>query len=131
MTSYYAGEVRTPKAVLVIVHDDGVRVAITTAFEDEGYIATMAENGLEGLDFLKRLADRPCIIIVDEAMPLMSGQEFLAAKQADERLSEIPVALMSEQIHVLKPETRRAAARVFKKPVEPAELIEFASAYCD
>jgi CheY-like chemotaxis protein len=131
MTSYYIGEVRTPKAVLVVVHDDDVRVAITTAFEDEGYIATVAENGAEGLDFLKRLADRPCIIIVDEPMPIMSGQEFLAAKQSDERLGEIPVALMSEHIHLLKTETRRAAARVFKKPVEPAELIAFARAYCD
>ena len=131
MTSYYAGEVRTPKAVLVIVHDDNVRVAITTAFEDEGYIATMAENGEEGLDFLRRLADRPCLIVLDESMPVMNGQDFLAAKQSDDRLSEIPVALMSDQIHRLRPETRRAAARVFKKPVETAELLEFASAYCD
>ena len=131
MTSYYAGSVRSAKSVLIIDDDDDVRVAVATAFEDEGYVATTAENGVVGLDFLKRLADRPCLIILDEAMPLMTGQEFLAAKQSDERLSEIPVALMSEQIHTLKPETRRAAARVFRKPVDPSELLAFARTYCE
>jgi len=78
---------------IVIVEDDGdIRESLRDAFEDAGYAVHSARNGLEGLEVL-RGCDRPCAVVLDLIMPVMTGNELYEAMQADPQLADIPVVV--------------------------------------
>ena len=54
---------------------------------------TVAENAINGLHALKDLV--PDYIFLDINMPVMGGVEMLAAIRADNKLSKIPVCMLS------------------------------------
>src|SRR5581483_6625710 len=114
MTSFYGGAVQASKSVLIVEHDDTTRATLATAFEDAGYVATLAQDGKEGLETLARTRHLPCLIVLADATPAMNGAEFIKLLNADTRLSAVPVALMSERTS----SWFGGAARVFKKPVD-------------
>lgn len=66
--------------VLVIEDDESVRLVITSALRDEGYLVDEASEGEAGL----ALADqrRPDIILLDLKMPGMDGWEFIRQYRA-------------------------------------------------
>lgn len=54
----------------------------------------VADNGLEGLNLLTALKDRPDVIFLDLNMPILGGLEFLdEIKKTD--LNDIPVVIYS------------------------------------
>jgi CheY-like chemotaxis protein len=79
----------------------------------------VAANARAALDLL--LGGRlPCAILLDLAMPIMDGWQFLAARQRNAAVARVPVALMSGSID------RRAlefeASGYLEKPFDPTEL---------
>jgi two-component system, chemotaxis family, chemotaxis protein CheY len=81
---------------LLIVEDDAeIRASIAELFEAEGYEISMAEDGREALELLRRESEPPGLILLDLMMPTMDGFEFRAEQQKDARLAAIPVLLMS------------------------------------
>ncbi|WP_261663276.1 response regulator [Deinococcus sp. Marseille-Q6407] len=65
-------------------------------------------NGQEALDYLQQLNDdlsddqpqsRPNLIVLDLNMPVMNGHTFLEHAKKDERLSDIPVLVLSTSDH--------------------------------
>ena len=60
---------------------------------DRGYRVFRAYSGQQALEILSR--QRPDVILLDLAMPEMSGFEFLAVKNRDPALCDIPVVLVS------------------------------------
>jgi CheY-like chemotaxis protein len=84
-----------PSEPVLIVEDTADnREMLGTLLELEGYRVAYAVDGRDALDQLER-GLRPCLILLDVAMPRMNGIEFRRAQVADERLSEIPVILFS------------------------------------
>ena len=43
----------------------------------KGYSVLQAENGQRALDVLKETPHFPCVVLLDLAMPVMGGREFL------------------------------------------------------
>lgn len=80
--------------VLVIDDDHDIRVSLRDALESEGYYVFSAANGIDGMAMLTRIK-APCVILLDQNMPLMNGDQFLEIKNADEKLASIPVIVMS------------------------------------
>jgi CheY-like chemotaxis protein len=78
------------KTILVVDDDAQIRESLEDALKDEGYAVVTAANGLEAVDLLPRL-ERPCAVVLDLIMPVMSGPEFYRAMQADPRFSDLPV----------------------------------------
>ena len=65
------------RATILVVEDDaGVREVAVTSLESFGYRTLAAENGPVALDVLAS-ADRVDLLLVDMAMPGMSGVEFI------------------------------------------------------
>ncbi len=64
--------------------------------QHEGYETATAVNGDDALHQL-RAGLRPCLIVLDLAMPVMDGFAFRRAQQADPELSGIPVIVYSQQ----------------------------------
>src|SRR5262245_59526223 len=80
--------------VLVVEDDDGVREALQSALEDEGYRVATAKNGREALDHIVEKG-RPCLILLDMMMPVMNGWDFLAALKSNQIAAGTPVLIVS------------------------------------
>src|SRR5207248_7469114 len=63
--------------ILVVEDSESLREALTTVLGLEGYPVVTAVNGLLALDAVSH-ADY-CLILLDIAMPVMDGFEFLVA----------------------------------------------------
>ena len=60
------------------------------------FIIQEAENGKEALEILRKNRDTICLILLDVVMPVMDGYTFLDIMMRDERLSLIPVIVMTQ-----------------------------------
>src|SRR5436190_416272 len=78
------------KTVLIVEDEPDIRESLREVLEDEGYTVAVASNGKEGLAQLARLS-KPCAVVLDIIMPVMSGNELYNAMQADPALAAIPV----------------------------------------
>ena len=70
-----------PKRVLVIDDSEDIRGVYEDFFSREGHVVHGVENGLEGLRALRVF--RPDLVILDIAMPVMDGLEFLLHLRSD------------------------------------------------
>ena len=108
----------TQNTVLVVDDEADIRECLRDALEDEGYCVELAANGQEGLRALRRL-QRPCAVILDIIMPVMSGNEFYAAMQADPALSDIPLVVSTSD-----PSRAPSGVLIMKKPVNLNRLLD-------
>ena len=108
--------------ILVIDDDASIRALLTDFLSDEGYTVETAGNGSEALAVLNS-GFRPCLILLDLNMPIMSGWEFCSAQRRRPDLAGLPVALMSaaNNLAVAQPPCRPAA--VFSKPFDLFRLL--------
>jgi CheY-like chemotaxis protein len=109
----------TPRRVLIIEDDEGVRTAMAEILAFEGHFVAEAENGIQALRIARE--QRPDLILLDLMMPTMDGWAFRAAQQADPELAGIPVvvvsATLSEQVHAI------GAVAHLHKPFDLEELL--------
>lgn len=82
------------ECILVIEDEMEIRENLKALLEFEGYRVVTANNGQEGLDALHRIP-RPCLILLDLLMPVMTGEEFLKEMTAEDALATIPVCVVS------------------------------------
>lgn len=94
----------------------------------------VAGDGPEVLDFLlsrregaKRSTDQPILILLDLALPIISGLDVLKRIKTDSRIRRIPVALLASS----EPDVHRAmklgADCLIEKPVTFDKLLSFAT----
>ena len=107
--------------VLVVEDDPGTRRGVQELLEGEGFAVDGARDGREALAFLRGNA-RPSFILLDLAMPGMTGWEFRREQLADPDLRRIPVVVMTsyeeydESLTALHPDGH------LQKPIRPDEL---------
>ena len=85
---------------ILLVEDDQIdQMNVKRAFERNKIMNPLyiAENGLEALEMLRdgRVPDERRLILLDLNMPKMNGIEFLRSLRADEKLSPIPVVVLT------------------------------------
>lgn len=79
--------------ILVVEDSPILRQTMEAALQREGYQTMSAEHGREALE---RIAQkRPDLILLDMAMPVMDGLEFLRIRRRDPELAKIPVVILS------------------------------------
>ena len=105
--------------ILVIEDDADINVAIQEVLREEGYSCAAALNGNEGFRLL--VEEEPDLVLLDLALPGMTGVEFLAHKAAVSAIAEIPVIVMSGFSRV--PELDKVVA-VLRKPFDLVALVE-------
>jgi CheY-like chemotaxis protein len=78
---------------------DDLRIFNEAADEiNRDLVITNVHNGRELLDYLRHAVqedDLPSMIVMDMNMPLVSGREALLAIKKDERLRDIPLAVLT------------------------------------
>jgi CheY-like chemotaxis protein len=120
-----------PAAPVLIVEDhDDTREMIATLLGFAGYTVVTAANGKQGLERL--LQSRPCLVLLDLTMPIMTGWEFRAAQLSvgDPALAAVPVLLLTAMPNAEKAAEELQAVEVIKKPFDYDRLIESVRRHC-
>lgn len=88
-------DIESPKAshhcVLIVDDQEDVRESLRDVVEMVGCSALMAENGKQALCLLAN--HRPCLVVMDLLMPVMSGAELLEIMRHDPSLATLPVIM--------------------------------------
>lgn len=92
--------------------------------EAEGYEVATAADGREALTYLGKTESMPSLILLDLIMPGMDGRTFLSQRDADARLSSIPVVLVSCQVDASKTATELGLAGTIRKPIGIRNLVK-------
>ena len=108
-------------------HEDN-RELIAIILRAEGVTTLMAENGAAGLEVLKR--QRPCLILLDLAMPIMNGWQFRARQLEHAELRSIPVVLYSAHPDLAQEAGVLGATGIVTKPVDAGHLISIVKSVC-
>lgn len=116
---------RAVQTILVVEDDLNIRETVKDALESEGYFVVTASNGKEGLTCVKQVP-KPCLVLLDMMMPLMSGREFLDAILADSMLAPIPVLVVSA---IADPQNTRGAVGFLKKPPDLELLLKLVAQF--
>jgi CheY-like chemotaxis protein len=109
----------------ILVVDDMIdlRDAIAVLLEVEGYDVIDAANGREALQLLTMHAGNVAAIVLDLAMPVMDGWQFLAERRKDPMLSEIPTIIVTGVGDAKRRQRELGDITVFGKPFHFDELI--------
>lgn len=109
----------TVNTLLFIEDDDGIRLALRLALEDEGYTVHEAANGTDGL---ARFAEHEVdLVLLDLRLPDMSGFDVCRAMRAK---SIVPIIIITAQTdtHDMVAGLEAGADDYVTKPVVPKEL---------
>jgi DNA-binding response OmpR family regulator len=103
--------------ILIVEDNDDLRDLFRCVLECEGFTVTTAASGAKGLVCL-RAAPQTRLVLLDLALPDMTGLDVVGTLKADHRLAEIPVLLISGT-----PLARVVGLPMLVKPVGPEDLL--------
>jgi CheY-like chemotaxis protein len=113
---------RVPAGPVLVVEDDQQMLRfVAEALAHVGVRVVTAENGLEALDQLRR--HRPCLIMLDLALPLLDGSGFVAAARNDPELPMVPVVCLSGLPDAARRAEELGAVECLTKPIDPDTLL--------
>jgi len=116
--------------ILVVDDDRGIREVMREFLEDEGYCVASAANGQEAINWLRTGGKRPCLILLDLNMPVMTGWEFLRVQQVEPRLAQIPVVVFSADQSIKHEASSIDPAAYLLKPIDFLDLVELVERFC-
>ena len=119
------------KKVLIVDDSETVRSQVARALIASGFEAIGARDGIEGLDEVGN--HQFDLILLDVLMPRMGGMEFLQRIKGQVKTSQIPVLVLTTEVHEsLVEEAKKAgAAGWIIKPVKMDLLVQAVSKLVD
>jgi len=81
------------KKIALVDDDVDFCEATKILLESQGYEVTLAYDGKEGLEKIRR--EKPDLVILDVMMPEMNGYDVCVVMKADPELNMIPVILLT------------------------------------
>jgi two-component system chemotaxis response regulator CheY len=121
------GSHRMTKRILIVDDDNEVRALLKIALTSQrGFSVYEADNGLRGIELMEELL--PDLVLVDMHMPGLNGYQFVMRAQKDEKLSAIPLFVVTSLTHESKKndeEWRQSlGVTAFRsKPFQPMEIL--------
>lgn len=111
------------KKILVIDDEVDFRLSLAELLSLQGYGVCTARDGLGALSYLVKKNEIPDLIILDLNMPRMNGWEFLKTLDADPRLAEIPLMIISGDIMAQDQEFSGRHRPVLFKPLDKLQML--------
>jgi CheY-like chemotaxis protein len=112
-------------SVLVIEDRFDLATLLEARLTGQGYAATTAHDGVMGIEIAFR--ERPGLILLDQTLPGLTGNEVLEVLTVDPRTGHVPVIfLLSQNEESLDEEAllARGAAAVHTKPLDIGRLMQ-------
>jgi twitching motility two-component system response regulator PilH len=124
LTRLYATDSLILVKVLIIDDDENLGAIFETALQKNGLETVSALNGQSGID--KARMEKPNLILLDQVLPDISGNEVLKTLKLDSHTKDIPVLILSNfsQEELVKEAINNGAMDyIFKYQVEPQDLV--------
>ena len=120
-----AGTPDVPIRPMILVVDDQIdlRDALAILLEVEGYDVIDAANGRDALECLRAHPGNVAAIVLDLAMPVMDGWQFLIERRKDPTLRDIPTIVVTGISDAKRRQRELGDVTVFGKPFHFDELI--------
>jgi CheY-like chemotaxis protein len=112
-----------PVRVLVAEDDADILEMLEVVLASHGMEVLRARHGGEALTVLRGPEAHPDIVLLDLRMRVMDGAAFLAEKQADPALAEIPVVIMTALSPLEQEATGLQVAGWLCKPLRVQDLL--------
>ena len=114
---------KLPVRLLLVDDEPGLRIAVKTYLEDEGFHVSTANDGEEGWTAAQELL--PDVVITDVMMPRCDGYGLLKRLRADERLGGTPVIFLTAKGMTADRISgfQAGADDYIPKPFDPDELV--------
>lgn len=109
--------------ILVVDDNEETRHVLSVALEQSAYDVVTAEDGMEGLQ--KALELQPDLIILDLAMPKLSGLEVCQRVRASPELAHVPIIVLTASTEPadFRAAQQRGAVLFVRKPFEVQKLL--------
>lgn len=109
--------------ILVVDDDEETRQVLSVALEQSAYDVVTAEDGMEGLQ--KALELQPDLIILDLAMPKLSGLKVCQRVRASPELARVPILVLTASTEPadFRAAQERGAVMFVPKPFEVQKLL--------
>jgi CheY-like chemotaxis protein len=107
------------KTILICDDEPALRELVRASLSD-GYRFAEASDGLIALELAQEL--EPDAVILDLMLPRLGGLEVLARLQADDRLRQVPVLVITAWNETREDVLAAGAAEFVAKPFDPASL---------
>lgn len=110
--------------VLIIDDDEALGAIFETALQKAGFETSFALNGKSGID--RAIAEKPNLVLLDQVLPDVSGNEVLKTLKANPEFQQIPIIILSNfsQEELVKEAINNGALDyIFKYQVEPQDLV--------
>lgn len=117
--------------ILVIEDDVSIREMLSECLAEEGYEVASAQHGRAALEYLRTQRPLPDLMLLDAAMPVMNGWEFLAAQEQDPVLADIPVVMLTAAGDLQQRRYASAGVRRAAKPINLDTLLNLVAEYRD
>jgi len=111
--------------ILLVDDDDNFIQVVTAAFEKEGINLIIAKSGSEGINKAKQ--EKPDLILLDQVLTDITGNDVLGQIKADLEIKNIPVMIVSNFGHealVKQAMEKGAVDYVFKYQVQMQDIID-------
>ena len=118
----HSGAATRPTVLVVDEHAD-LRDSIAVLLEMEGYDVVDAANGREALRCLSSRTADVAAIVLDLAMPVMDGWQFLEERRKNCAFSAIPTIVVTGVSDAKRRQRELGDIAVFTKPFHFDELI--------
>ncbi len=110
--------------ILLVDDDQSLLVILEAALKTAGYQTVTAFDGKSGLE--KAASEHPDLILLDQVLPDMNGNDVLKTLKQDVALKSIPVSLLSNfgQNQLVQDALSEGAVDyILKYQVEPQDLV--------
>lgn len=110
--------------ILVVDDDESLTSVITVALEKEGFATLSSTTGKDALN--KARGDNPDLILLDQVLPDISGNEVLKVLKSDGQTKNIPVMIItnfSQEEFVAQAINEGAIDYIFKYKVEIQDIV--------
>ncbi len=114
-----------PKKILIIEDEEILLNLLEKKLTQEGYEVFIAKDGVEGLEQVRK--SDPDLILLDIIMPRMGGFEVMKELHKDEKLSHIPIIIISnsgQPVELDLAQKLGAKDWLIKTDFDPQEVID-------
>lgn len=110
--------------ILIVDDEKDLVEALTIRLEAAGYETAAAYDGIEGMSRLRSF--KPDLVVLDVMMPRLDGFQFCRMVKFDEKLSSIPIIILTARGQVQDKMTASEvlADEYVKKPFDGPQLVE-------
>jgi|SRR5689334_19460137 len=131
MTAIRTDSQRSRIRVLVVDDDPDTQMIIAKVLDHAGCEAQVVSDGLAALAAIR--SQKPDVVILDFAMPMLSGPDVLAALKAERETRDIPIIGCTAAVAVtadVPALLEQGFIEVLLKPVEPAAMLRAIERAC-